>query len=155
MIYGLILLIIVKYLHPIAARGAVGPSVSGWAALGSPLWGLPNKDLPMRQTLAFSCLLFLACGAPQVDPEISSCRNACATENSCPGAKQQNCNSLCDARPSKCMPEYADYWTCAEAHPTEACSSYQSCTSAFARYSNCVLAFCFAYPLDAACFYSK
>jgi hypothetical protein len=108
----------------------------------------------MRSVVGLACLLFVGCGAA-ADPAISSCRTACGTENSCAGAKQQNCNSLCDARPAKCTQEYADYWSCAEAHPSEACSSYKSCTDVFAKLSSCIFAFCFAYPLDAACFYSK
>jgi hypothetical protein len=108
----------------------------------------------MRKILGFACLVFSACGAA-ADPAISSCRNACGTENSCPAAKQQNCSGLCDARPSKCLQEYADYWSCAEAHPAEACSSYKSCTDVFATLSSCILAYCIAYPLDSACFYRK
>lgn len=108
----------------------------------------------MRTLLALALAALSACGAT-TDAAIASCRNACGTENSCAGAKQQNCGGLCDARPSKCVQEYADYWTCAEAHPAEACSSYKSCTDVFATLSTCILAFCIAYPLDSACFYRK
>ena len=108
----------------------------------------------MRKALGLVCVLLAACGAP-TDPAISSCRTACTKENGCAGAKQQNCSGLCDARPSKCLQEYADYWTCAEAHPSEACSSYKSCSTAFATLSTCIVAFCFAYPLDSACFYKR
>lgn len=111
----------------------------------------------MRVTIGWPVLLVLliaGCGSG-ADPVTSSCLNACGAENACAGAKQQNCSSLCSARPSKCTSEFANYWTCAEAFPGEACSSYPHCFDAFSKLSNCLFAYCIAYPLDAACYYRK
>ena len=113
---------------------------TGWSVLGL---------LP-----ALLALFAAGCGAGG-DPVTSSCLNACSAENACAGAKQQNCSSLCNARPSKCTSEFANYWTCAEGYPGEACSSYPHCFDAFSKLSNCLFAYCFAYPLDAACYYRK
>lgn len=99
-------------------------------------------------------VLWAGCGA-SADPVTSACLNACSTENACAGAKPVNCRSLCDARPSKCMQEFADYWQCAESHASEACSSYPSCQDSFSKLSSCLIAYCIVYPLDAACYYRK
>lgn len=108
----------------------------------------------MRTIIGFAILLLAGCGASS-DPAISSCLDACGTENKCSGAKQQNCSSLCNARPKDCTKEYADYWSCADAHLADACTSYPSCNDVFGKLSTCIVAYCLVFALDSACYYQK
>ncbi len=94
----------------------------------------------------------LACGS--VPPEHTACLNACNAENKCPGAKQERCDSLCNARPPDCTSEYTAWWTCAGNHLDQACGSYlNTCATEFAHWDNCVSAFCLVHALDSNCYY--
>ena len=95
-------------------------------------------------------LLLAGCGSP----ERRACVSACEAGNKCTGAKQQRCQSLCDAVPDGCTTEFRDYWSCAADHPEDACGGYlNACGTEFAKHANCITAWCFTHPLDAACYY--
>jgi hypothetical protein len=99
-------------------------------------------------------LLFLALIACGSAPDHTACANACAAQNKCAGAKQQNCGGLCNAEPPDCTNEYTAWWTCAGAHLDQACSAFNgSCSSEFDKYSTCVTAYCVTRPLDSNCYY--
>jgi hypothetical protein len=101
--------------------------------------------------VVLGALALFSCGD---SPDHADCLNACAAQNQCPGAMQENCTGLCNARPKDCTNEYTTYWTCAGTHLTEACGTAGgTCADAFGKYSVCITAYCLAYPLDSSCYY--
>jgi hypothetical protein len=105
----------------------------------------------VRPLALAAALVLSACGE---SPEHRACSDACAAENQCPGAKQQRCGGLCDARPKDCDAEYVAWWTCAGAHLEQACSAFMSsCGNEFSKYSVCITAYCVTRPLDSNCYY--
>lgn len=79
----------------------------------------------MRTSIGFAIVLLAGCGAPS-DPEISACLDACGAKNKCAGA-----------------------------HLADACTSYPSCNDVFGKLGTCIIAYCLAFPLDAACHYQR
>jgi hypothetical protein len=116
--------------------------------------GLANQEESMSRALISTLALWMAlaasgCGRP-ADP---ICMDACTAQNACPGRMQTDCGGVCGAVPQGCEMETPAFWNCADAHKSEACQSFPSCSAEFAKYALCVELVCALRPFDSSCYY--